>query len=307
MTRYKIILVDFPETSLNDTVVDYVGWEDISLTIPETLIRHNISRINWTSVSSRKDLSNEFIQEFNEHIDWGAFLMSEKLKDVNFLVQNRNKVEENVHVMNDEKVKKMYYINPEFIDAFSEYIDWVWYARNVKIPEYLLDRYWTMFNQSVISASQNITPVLYEKYWETLDWNKISRYQKLNKTMINRWKRLLHWKEIFLYQTLPCELLELYKFNCKDSNIIIPSHQNLSEQFIEENLRWLDIPTVCEKQNMSFEFLKKHKKKWDVCSLEKNIFFNNSKTVQILKKPKTQIYYVLTPLDENVHSYFTIP
>ena len=307
MSVYKIILVEFPEVSLNDHVVDYAGWEWVSTIISEYLLRHNISRINWRSTSARKDLSTEFIEDFQDNLDWEVFLLCETPKDINFLVRNKKRIDENKQVFDDERVKKNYYNNPEFIDAFSEYIDWVWYGINVKIPEYLLDRYWPLFNPSILSASQNLTPALYEKYWEFLDWGKISRYQKLNETLINKWACLLHWKEIFSYQKLSQEILERYKFNCPCSNKIIPSHQHLSEKFIENNIKWLDIPSVCEKQNMSYDFLRKYKKIWVAESLEKNVFYNRPNTIQILKNPKTKVYYILNSPNHKRSSYFTIP
>jgi hypothetical protein len=201
-------------------------------------------------------------------------------------------------------VKKKCYLNPEFIDAFTELVDWVWYGQNIKIPEYLIDRYLPNYNHSIISASQNLTPALYEKCWETLDWLKISKYQKLTESLIHRWRHLVKWKEIFTYQKLSCEFIEQYKFNHENSSILIPTHQELTEKFIEDNIHWLDIPTICAKQNMSLEFLKKHQKRLVFRNLLHNIFYNKPGTLQILQNSKTKHYFVIPEHDSQKDKHF---
>lgn len=290
-SKYKIIFGPIPESALQDSIADFVGWNILSYIIPERVICRNISRVDWKIISSRVDLSDTFFQEHSQYLCWNEYLSSEKPKDINLLAKHRSNVEKYVSKL-DNSTKRVCYLDPEFIDLFSEVIDWISYAKYIKIPEYLLKRYWTRFNPSLLSSSQNLTPEVYEEHWKTLDWVKISRYQKLDEKLINRWRKLVHWKEIFKYQVLTSEFLEKNKFNCKDSDIIIPAHQNLTDEFIYNNKNWLNMKIVCEKQNMSYELLKKIKKYLDFESLQKNLFYNNYSSIQIWKNPKTKQFFV---------------
>jgi hypothetical protein len=304
-SKYNIIIShEIHEPSINDDVVDFIGWDVMSLIIPEIIIRKNIFNVNWKAISSRLDLTNEFFLEFDIYLDWTEYLLSEKPKYIDLLVKNTNKVLKVSKVFNSDLVKKICYLDPEFIDAFPELVDWSWYGQNIKIPEYLIERYLPKYNHSIISASQNLTPALYEKCWNTLDWTKISKYQKLTEKLIYRWRHLVKWGEIFIYQKLSCKFIEQYKFNHVNSNKLIPEYQELTEKFIEDNINWLDISTVCLKQNMSFEFLQKYKKKWMFNILQHNIFYNKPGTIQILQNKKTEHYFIIPAYNEEEHTHF---
>jgi hypothetical protein len=293
MLKYKIILAEFPESCLNDSVVEYIGWEILSTIVPEHILEKNTKHINWTSVSARLDISDRFVEKYYDKIDWCAYLMSEKPKNIDILVKNRERVIDNIKIFKEVSVKSNYYSDPEFIDVFSEIIDWIWYAQYKKIPEYLIDRYWSKLNPSLISSNQNLTNTLYEKYWKTLDWLKISKYQKLDEKTINLWRHLVQWKEIFTYQKLSNGFLDRYKFNCPSSNVVIPAHQNLSETFIANNSHWLDMNTVCLKQKMSYEFLKKYQECLNFNALYQNVFYNTKNSIQVIRHNKTHKYYII--------------
>ena len=75
------------ELGTNYISLDEVNWSNISRhkKLSEEFIREFQDKINWYFISSRyQKLSEEFIREFQSSIYWGSISNYQKLKNQNF-------------------------------------------------------------------------------------------------------------------------------------------------------------------------------------------------------------------------------
>lgn len=297
-----IFLPGLPDV-LNDEIANYYGWDKLSKTINLELIQRNIKRVDWSVLSGRCDIG-DFLRKYKKKIDWYEYLSSPTKKDVLFLSQNRDKIVANINAINNSLTHKcQYYSDNSFVDAFSDVIDWMWLGKNIKLPEYLLDRYFGKLHPLIISANQNLTKRLYKKYWKYLEWKRISKFQKLSEQTILNWRHLINWKNIFTFQKLSGRFLESDGVPSKAYNITISTYQNLDDDFIERNLYWLDVGTISTTQNMSIETINRLKSKLNWENLMNNVNYNrHNSTINVYKNKNS--YIAVDSMEEKIVFYF---
>ncbi len=156
----------------------------------------------------------------------------------------------------------------EFIYDNKTLINWPLLCKNIKI-EYLL-------NEAFIS--------LFEDYnvWNILIWSKniteayiIDHLHKLSNEQI---LELLDIRN--LNESTIIKIIELYP-NIDDIYIVISENQNLSIDFIQNNIHLLDIDEIIQNQNITFEFIIQNKNNISLKSLSYNDYLNEDMLIKI--------------------------
>ncbi len=156
----------------------------------------------------------------------------------------------------------------EFIYDNKTLINWPLLCKNIKI-EYLL-------NEAFIS--------LFEDYnvWNILIWSKniteayiIDHLHKLSNEQI---LELLDIRN--LNESTIIKIIELYP-NINDIYTVISENQNLSIDFIQNNIHLLDIDEIIQNQNITFGFIIQNKDNISLKSLSYNDYLNEDMIIKI--------------------------
>ena len=129
------------------------------LSLDEVLqyIRENESIVNWTTISNRQKLPEEFIREFKDKVDWKLISVKQQLSE-SFIREFQNSVE-------------WFYINScqnlseDFIREFQNKVNWV-----------------------IISVYQKLSENFIREFEDRVDWYYIGKYQKLSEEFRKEFK-----------------------------------------------------------------------------------------------------------------------
>lgn len=203
---------------------------ELSHPIPdhEYCTRHCCNRIFWNEISNRHDLTEDFIREFADNINWRVLSGSENL------------------VLSDE-----------FLEEFSDKIVWPWISsykrlelrdlrrwknklywegicRNQKLSEEAIREFSDRMKWDIISASQKLSEKLMEDVLNFLDISSIARRQKLSEAFIEK-----HW-DVF-----------------KPYINFIARHQKLSAPFVWKHIDVLDIDAMAKNSKINMNLREK--------------------------------------------------
>ena len=129
------------------------------LSLDEVLqyIRENESIVNWTTISNRQKLPEEFIREFKDKVDWSRISMCQKLSE-------------------------------EFIREFEDKVDWDYISINQKLSEDFIREFEDRLDWFYISKYQDLSEEFIREFKDDVDWFYISKYQQLSKEFRKEFK-----------------------------------------------------------------------------------------------------------------------
>ena len=187
----------------------------------------SMAEVNWTEISQsfKGILSEEFIDRFNDKVDWRLISRNQALSE-------------------------------PFIEKYNDKVDWRLISRNQALSEPFIEKYKDKVVWSSISRNQALSEPFIEKYKDKVDWYYISTYQKLSESFIEKYKDKVDWTYISIYQKLSEEFIE--KYQNKVYWIHISMFQKLSEEFIEKFQDKVSGYRISEYQKLSDEFIKRH-------------------------------------------------
>ena len=176
-------------------VVNKIDWIDFSLKFtnmfPEKL-GLIMPKLKWYNISVRWDLSEDFIYEFKDYIEFN--LLSKK--------SLTNKIIDDFHeLLNWEEVSSYKEISDENIIKYSDKIDWRQLLQYRKLSGNLIESNIEHIDKIRISSFANPTAKLYKKFEGIIDWehaitshhppcNLFDKYYKI----IPKVNRTLVWK-----------------------------------------------------------------------------------------------------------------
>jgi hypothetical protein len=191
----------------------------------ELHITQNENSINsslWDLLTERTELSEEFIEEFKEELDWPKISRFQKLSE-NFIRKYKEEV-------NWEDIRKFQKLSENFIEEHQNVVDWYY-----------------------ISEYQTLSESFIQKFDKKVDWNYISMYQKLSGDFIEENKNKLDWEAICEYQQLNTEIID----NNKNEIYWDRLSMNLSEEFLGVYKKEIDFNLVFLYREISFKKMKK--------------------------------------------------
>ena len=250
---------------------------DFAMTFPKTLEYITIFEqiINWDILSAHP-LPGSVIVKYQDKINWRVFLCNGHAKDVKCLYEAYDKIKNNNDLFFSVHMKRRYYNTP-FILLFNEIVDWRWIAKNVKVDEEILLKFWDKFPKQYISRYQTITPKIVNEYADDINWEIVSKKNVRKVLYVAR--HFLNWEYVCRKKIPDYVLCEYTQFIHWDN---VSKYQELSEWFIEKFMSKLNMRIVCEYQNLSYEFIKKYKDVLYFNYLEKNRHYNKSNSIKII-------------------------
>ena len=250
---------------------------DFVATLPKTLEYITIfeSIINWDILSAQY-LPGNVIAKYQDKINWRVFLRNGHEKDVKSLFAAYDKIKSNNDLFFSVHMKRRYYNTP-FILLFHDIVDWRWIAKNIKVDEEILFKYWEKFPKQYISRYQIITPKIVNEYCDDINWEIVSK--KNVRKILYVARQYLNWESV-CRKKIPDYVLCEYIHYIHWENVA--KYQDLSEWFIEKFINKLNMRVVCEYQNLSYDFIKKHKDNLYFNYLEKNKHYNKFNSIKIV-------------------------
>ena len=228
--------------------------------------------IPWNSIS-KKPLSEDFIREFRNDVNWGYISRYQKLSE-NFMREFQNKVYW-CYITIHQKLSE------EFIREFEDKVDWVWICFRQKLSEDFIREFQYKVSWVSISKFQKLSENFIREFQDKVDWYNISAYQKLSEDFIREFKDCVIWWNISKYQ-------------------------KLSENFIMEFQNEVYWPWICEHQKLSPDFIKEFNVKVDECNwLYKDTEFKKKEVIEIgLYECYDDYFIAYKSIRNNRYSFF---
>jgi|SaaInlStandDraft_6_1057023.scaffolds.fasta_scaffold06237_7 hypothetical protein len=257
-----------------DKIIKNLEYIDINILIEkqplssELLLNDNIwdqikeNKLNNLIIKHQKlkyDVIEKLLNDFNDN-NWIDLCTYQNL--------SINIMEEYKEYIIWDIISENQFMTFEFIYDNKKLINWSLLCKNIKI-EYLL-------NETFIS--------LFEDYdiWNILIWSKniteayiIDHLHKLSNEQI---LELLEIRN--LNESTIMKIIELYP-NIDDIYIVISENQNLSIEFIQDNINLLDINEIVQNQNITFDFIIQNKDNISLKSLSYNDYLNEDLFIKI--------------------------
>ena len=138
---------------------NYDAWRLISKhqSLSEDFIREFKDRVDWVSISSYQHLSEDFIREFKDRVDWDSISANQHLSE-DFIREFEDKVEW-------ECISECQHLSEDFIREFTDRVCW--------------------YN---ISTYQRLSEDFIREFKDRVDWDWIAKYQRLSKNFIREFK-----------------------------------------------------------------------------------------------------------------------
>ena len=169
---------------------NYDAWRLLSKhqSLSEDFIREFKDRVDWMSISSYQHLSEDFIREFKDRVDW-------------------------------YNISAYHHLSEDFIREFKDRVDWFY-----------------------VSVNQHLSEDFIREFKDRVDWMSIFSYQHLSEDFIREFKDRGCWYNISTYQRLSEDFIR--EFKGKVDWAYISKYQRLSEDFIEEFKNWVNMRLI---------------------------------------------------------------
>ena len=124
-----------------------------------------ITKKQWEDISKRKNLSEDFIREFQDEVDWSCISMYQNLSE-------------------------------SFIREFQDNVNWWSISMYQKLSESFIRDFQNKMKWYQISSRQKLSESFIREFKDKVDWGWISVYQKLSENFINEFTDRLDLNEI---------------------------------------------------------------------------------------------------------------
>jgi hypothetical protein len=160
--------------------------------LSEDFIREFKDKVDWTYISIRQNLSEDFIREFQDKVDWDNISEFQKLSE-DFIREFQNKV-------NWLYISEFQKLSEDFIREFQNKVNWNYISRFQKLSEDFIREFQNRVNWDNISEFQKLSEDFIREFQYRVDWDYIPEYQKLSKGFIKEFKLTIN-KDNWLYKT----------------------------------------------------------------------------------------------------------
>lgn len=136
-----------------------------------------INHQDWIEVSCHKGLTEDFIREFEDKVNWNWISKYQHLSE-DFIREFKNKV-------NWCCVSTYQRLSEDFIREFADRVDWTY-----------------------VSVTQHLSEEFIREFKDKVYWASISRYQHLSEDFIREFADRVKWRLISKYQHLSEDFIE---------------------------------------------------------------------------------------------------
>ena len=138
---------------------NYDNWERLSLceSLTEDFIQEFKDKVDWFSISRYPHLSEDFIRKFADKVDWYYISAYQCLSE-------------------------------DFIREFQDRVAWDWIVKYQPLSEDFIRKFKDKVNWYYISAYQHLSENFIREFKDEVNWAWISAYQHLSKEFIEEFK-----------------------------------------------------------------------------------------------------------------------
>ena len=138
---------------------NYDNWARLSLceSLTEDFIQEFKDKVDWTCISRYPHLSEDFIRKFADRVDWYY-------------------------------ISAYQYLSENFIREFADKVGWYWISRCQQLSEDFIREFKDKVNWNYISAYQHLSEDFIREFKDKVSWGWVSRYQHLSKEFIEEFK-----------------------------------------------------------------------------------------------------------------------
>ena len=138
---------------------NYDNWERLSLceSLTEDFIQEFKDKVDWFSISRYPHLSEDFIRKFADRVDWYC-------------------------------ISAYQYLSENFIREFADRVAWGWIVKYQQLSEDFIREFKDKVNWYYISAYQHLSEDFIREFKDEVCWGWISMYQHLSKEFIEEFK-----------------------------------------------------------------------------------------------------------------------
>ena len=142
---------------------NYDNWERLSLceSLTEDFIQEFKDKVDWFSISRYPHLSEDFIRKFADKVDWYYISAYQCLSE-------------------------------DFIREFQDRVAWDWIVKYQPLSEDFIREFKDKVNWNYISANQHLSENFIREFKDEVNWAWISAYQHLSKEFIEEFKDNLY-------------------------------------------------------------------------------------------------------------------
>jgi hypothetical protein len=276
---------------MNYTLLKYIDSDVLSkLPLEGFQIDIHSDKLNWDIMSS-KYLPGWIFSKYKNRINWKVFLINGYPKELEYLLDVKDKIEENSDIFFMCQVKKGYYTTA-FMNAMPEFVDWCWCGKNIQLTDQILLKYWDKIKSNIISKYQKMSENVIRKKYHQINWCYAGKRHMSEKLMGNI-SDYLNWGVICKWQKLSSKFIEKYKSLCTKREV--SRYQKLAGWFIAKYNIWLNMEIVSQYQDMSIDFIRENIDLLSMEHLEKNNNYNKIDTIQIFNK-ESRWYIIDAPI-----------
>ena len=170
----------------------------------------SLDDVNWCNISHNKNLSENFIREFQYEVEWHNISIRQKLSE-DFIREFKDKIYWYY-------ISEFHKLSEDFIREFQDKVDWFYISKCQKLSENFIREFQNKVNWYHISKCQVLSDDFIREFKDKVDWFYIVRNQKLSDDLIKEFGLTID-KDYWLYkstefkkkQIIACELYECHE------------------------------------------------------------------------------------------------
>ena len=270
----------FFEKYISKGVID---WDSIcqNTNISEAFFEKYINNINqygWWYLSINTNLSEAFFEKYINKIDWGFLCLNNNISEAFF-----------EKYINSEKMNLIKWyslcantnISEKFFEKYIDKVDWNVLCENFNISEKFFERH---INQELsnkidwisLCANTNMSEKFFEKYIDKIQWYCVYKNTNLSEEFYQKHIDKIKLDFFINYRELSIEFFEKNIDKIKNycsRNLIFTfptpnatnphwslfcKKSNLTEQYIDKNIEFIDWNFLCQNNNISEKIFEKY-------------------------------------------------
>ena len=143
---------------------------------------------NWARLSFCESLTEDFIQEFKDKVDWICISRYSHLSE-DFIRKFADRVDWFY-------ISAYQYLSEDFIREFADRVNWDWLVKCQHLSEDFIREFKDKVDWTYISTYQHLSEDFIREFKGRLNWIRISKHQHLSEDFIKEFKDWLHMRGI---------------------------------------------------------------------------------------------------------------
>ena len=122
----------------------------------------SLDDVNWCNISHNKNLSENFIREFQDEVEWHNISIRQKLSE-NFIREFKDKIYWYY-------ISEFHKLSEDFIREFQDKVDWFYISKCQKLSENFIREFQNKVNWYHISKCQVLSDDFIREFKDKVDW-----------------------------------------------------------------------------------------------------------------------------------------